>query len=152
MITGILAVEAVIIVGAMLFVGKPAPVSGEVAIDPAQADQDKIVELLVLDDKLPNNRSGLSYVYDTEIWIQVRQRNEMRVKEELERFRNEIKAELVAVWRSAEPRHFQEPMMENLTRKAQTLFDRRFGEDSETGEPVVEKTVIVSGTGFRVDG
>ena len=55
------------------------------------------------------------------------------------------------------PQHFQEPRLENLTRKVYALLNERFGVDknskSEDGQPqpIVTKVVIVMSTGFRVD-
>lgn len=153
MIVAALLVEAAVIVGAMMFLGGgPKKVS---AVQVAHGDEtdagDKIVETQVLDAKLPNNKSGASYIYATEIYAQVRERHEEKVKAEIEQFQNEIKADITAIWRSAEPQYFQEPKLENLTRKVQALLNERFGMDKERNEPVVHKVVIVMSTGFRID-
>jgi flagellar basal body-associated protein FliL len=153
MIMVMLALEAAVIVGAMKFLGGgPKEVS---AVQVAHGEQDdagdKIVETLVLDAKLPNNKAGASYIYATEIYAQVRQRHVDRVAGEIEQFQNEIKADITAIWRSAEPQYFQEPKLENLTRKVQALLNERFGMDKERNEPVVHKVVIVMSTGFRID-
>ena len=148
-----LLVEAGVLVGAMKFLGGgPKEVS---AVQMAKSDEhdvgDKIVETQVLDARLPNNKSGVSYIYATEIYAQVRERDLERVDEEIAQFQNEIKADISAIWRSAEPQYFQEPKLENLTRKVQTLLNERFGNDKERNEPIVHKVVIVMSTGFRID-
>jgi flagellar basal body-associated protein FliL len=153
MVAAMLIVEAAIIVGVMMFLGGgPKKVS---AVQMAHADEshpgDKIVETLVLDAKMPNNKSGVSYIYATEIYVQVRERHLEKVKAEIEQFQNEIKADLTAIWRSAEPQYFQEPKLENLTRKVTAQLNERFGDDKEHNEPVVHKVVIVMSTGFRID-
>ena len=56
-----------------------------------------------------------------------------------------------AIWRTADPQHFKEPRLETLTRKVTALLRDRFGSDDEAGGSIVEKCVIVMGTGFRVD-
>ncbi len=74
-IGGILVTEAVVIIGAMMFLGGPRDV--EAAEAPAVLDapeEEQIVEILVLDAKLPNNKSGVTYLYDTEIYVQVKKR------------------------------------------------------------------------------
>lgn len=152
-IAGMLLVEAAVIVGAMKFLGGgPAKVS---AVQMAHGEEtnvgDKIVETQVLDAKLPNNKSGVSYIYATEIYAQVRERHLEQVEGEIEQFQNEIKADITAIWRSAEPQYFQEPKLENLTRKVQALLNERFGQDKERNEPIVHKVVIVMSTGFRID-
>lgn len=151
-IAGMLLVEAVVIIGAMTVVAGPKPVQAADILPELQPEEEKTIEVLVLDDRLPNSRSGANYLYDTEIWVHVKKKHEEHVSNELDRFRNELKAELMAIWRTADPRQLQEPKMENLTRKVQTLLDSRFGRDSESSEPIIQKTLIVSGLGFRVDG
>ena len=150
---GIVAVEALVIIGAMTLLGGPPEV--EAADLPAvleAPEEERIVEILVLDGKLPNNKSGVTYVYDTEIYVQVKKRYADAVAEELSQFRNEIKSEITAAWRTAEPRHFQEPRLQSLTRRIQTMLSDRFGVDQQRDEPIISKCVIVMGMGFRIDG
>lgn len=149
----VLVLEAVAIVGAFKFFGGGASTVSALD-DPAvsvDTENEKIVETLVLEAKLPNNKSGVSYIYPTEIYLQVKQRHLERVKAEIEQFQNEIKADITAIWRTADPQHFQEPRLENLTRKVYALLDDRFGQDRERSEPIVVKVVIVMGAGFRID-
>jgi flagellar basal body-associated protein FliL len=149
----LLTVEAALIIGAMTFFGADPEVATAQGpdLDPSIAEAEKIVEVLVLDAKLPNAKSGVSYLYSTEIYAQVKQRNAQLVDDTVHQFYNEIKSEISAVWRTAEPHHFQEPKLENLTRKISAMLSERFGIDAETGEPLLEKCIIVMGTGFRVD-
>jgi hypothetical protein len=151
-IAAVVVFEAAIIVGVMLFVGGPSETAASIG-DPAMIveEDEKIVELLVLNGKLPNNRSGVTFLYSTEIYVQVRKKHETPVSDELDRFQNEIKAEIGAIWRTGEPHHFQEPKLENLTRKVYALLHDRFGGDPETEQPIVSKCVIVMDTGFRID-
>jgi hypothetical protein len=149
---GILAVEAVVIIGAMMLLGGPAKVEAvEVPAVLEAPEDEQIVEILVLDGKLPNNKSGATYLYDTEIYVQVKKRYADEVAEELSQFRNEIKSEITAVWRTAEARHFQEPRLESLTRRIQAMLSDRFGVDQQHDEPIISKCVIVMGMGFRID-
>ncbi len=150
---GILVIEAVVIIGAMTLLSGPAQV--EAARVPAALEapeEEQITEILVLDAKLPNNRTGVSYLYDTEIYAQVKKRYAERVTAELEQFRNESRAEITAIGRTAEPGNFQEPKLETLTRRVQTLLADRFGVDRAHDEPIISKCVIVMGMGLRVNG
>jgi hypothetical protein len=148
----ILVVEAAGIIGGMRFFGGPSEAD---AGDPMQMagvpDEDKITEIKIVNTRLPNSKTGVTYLYDTEIYVQVKRKFEARVNEELEQFQNEIRAELTALWRTSEPEHFREPRLETLTRKVYALLSDRFGNDSETGEAIINKCVIVMGPGFRVD-
>ena len=148
----ILVVEAVVIIGAMMFFGGPPEVEAtEIPAVLATPEEEQIIELLVLDAKLPNNKSGVTYLYDTEIYVQVKKRYSDQVLDELQQFRNEIKSELTAIWRTAEMRHFQEPRMESLTRRIHAMLSERFGVDPRRDEPIISKCVIVMGMGFRID-
>ena len=149
---GILVVEAAVIIGAMVLLSGPPEVeASNVKAALHVAEDDKIVEILVLDAKLPNNKTGITYLYDAEIYVQVKKRYEVRVREELSQFRNEIKSQITAIWRTCDPRDFQEPKLQSLTRKVGALLTDRFGVDQQLSEPIMSKCVIVMGTGFRVD-
>ncbi len=152
-IGGVLVMEAVVIIGAMMFLGGPPEVdASEVVAVLTTPEEERIVEILVLDAKLPNNKSGQTYLYDTEIYVQVKKRYSDKVGREFEQFRNEIKSEITAIWRTAEVRHFQEPRLESLTRRIQTMLSDRFGVDRQRDEPIITKCVLVMNMGFRIDG
>ena len=154
----IILVVAILLIEAGAFIGwmmlhKPELVEANRNVPIIEVpDDEKIVELVVIDARLPNNKSGVMYLYDAQVWVQVKNRYAAQVADQLDRFRNEIKAEITAIWRTSDPRHFQEPKLENLTRKINALLDARFGADPQTGETILTKSVIVMQPGFRVDG
>jgi hypothetical protein len=151
-VTVALFVEALlVIVGVAIVRGPRSALATAVDAGPAEADAQRIAEVLVLSARLPNNRSGATYLYETEIYVQVRRKHLPRITVELEQFHNEIRAELAAIWRTSEPQHFREPRLESLTRKTNALLGERFGFDPLTGERLVKKTVVVMGTGYRVE-
>lgn len=153
MVAGVLIAEGALIIAVMMLAGQPAPVQASTPGIPVELPEDeRIEEVLILDDRLSNARTGVTFVYETEVYIQTRKKHHDRVSLELEQFSNEIKSEIGAIWRTAEPHHFQEPKLQSLTRRVYTLLNDRFGADEDSGEPIVEKCVIVMGTGFRVDG
>ena len=145
--------EAALIIGALLLFSGPPEVQGNPNLDPVMVPEDeKVIEQLVVDARFANTKRGLTYIYQTEIYVQVKRRHQHQVSAELEQFRNEIKAQLNTIWRTSDARHFEEPRLENLTRKVYALMNGRFGVDPETGDPIVLKVVIVMGTGMRIDG
>lgn len=151
-IAAILAVEVVAVVLIVRLVAGPASVDAAAIAEKSEVIGDeRIVETMVLHAKLPNARSGITYLYDAEIYVQTQEKHVQRVQRELDQFSNEIRASVSAIWRTAEPHHFQEPNLETLTRNVSTLLSDRLGADAETGEPIVRKCVIVMGTGFRID-
>jgi hypothetical protein len=152
MVAGIVVVEAVAIVGIMSIAGGPDEVRADPDLEAIAVDEgEKICEVLVLDAKLPNNRSGVTYLFDTEIYVQVKQKHADRVTAELDQFQNEIKAEIAAIWRMTDPDQFREAKLQTLTRKVEAWLDERYGRDEATGEAIVSKCVIIMGTGFRID-
>ena len=152
LVGGILIIEAVVILGAIMFFGGPADVEATSSQATAHLPEDeRIVEVLVLDSRLPNSKTGITYLYDVEIYVQVKNRYAVRVSDEFDQFRHEIKSDITAIWRQSDPREFKEPKLQSLTRKIGALLHQRFGVDLEYSEPIVSKCVIVMGTGFRVD-
>lgn len=148
----LVAEAAVLSVAFMLFAGGPKVAeAGIEAPSAAELEANRIIEIEVIDDKLPNSKRGVPYIYDTRIFAQVRNRNAEMLTLELDQFRNEIKAEIAGMWRNSDPRVFGEPRLETLTRKLEAMFRERMGTSPDTGEPIVEKIVIVLGPGFRVD-
>lgn len=149
----LLVVEGAVLGGVFMMMNKPKAAEATeptVHVDP---EEEKLVEVLVLNERLANDRSGLTYVYPTEIYVQVKKKDEESVTEEIERFKNELRADIAALWRTSEPHHLQEPRMESMTRRVETLLRERFDKHGGEGatEPVVQKCVIVSGTGIRVN-
>lgn len=152
MVAALMAVEAIVIIGAIMMVGRPGSVQAKDDLPAVNAEEEKIVEVQVLKDRLLNDRSGANYIHDVEIWAHVKKKHEARVTDELTRFKNEIKSQIMAIWRAAEPRHIAEPRLENLTRKIEVLLHERFGDEGENGERIIQKCVVVAGPGFRIDG
>lgn len=145
--------EAAVILGVLAVFKSPPEVQADSSLNAVELpEEERIVEQLVVDGRLPNAKRGVTYLYDTEVYVQVKRRHQEVVAAELEQFRNEIKAELTAIWRTSSPHHFDEPKLENLTRKVYAMLNERFGADTETNDPIVQKVVIVMGSGMRVDG
>ena len=71
MVALILVVEAAVIIGVMMVAGTPEEIDARLIEDAQISEDEKIVEMLVLDAKLPNNKSGITYIYNTEIFVQV---------------------------------------------------------------------------------
>jgi hypothetical protein len=147
----LLVLEGVVLGGLFMMMNKPKAAEATeptVHVDP---EEEKVVEVLVLNERLANDRSGLTFVYPTEIYVQVKKKDEEWVTEEIERFKNEIRADIAALWRTSEPHHLQEPRMESMTRRVETLLRERFDKKDGETEPILQKCVIVSGTGIRVN-
>jgi len=150
-VASILLVEAAAVVAVMVFIAGPPKVEASMMSQSEVTGDERIVETLVLHAKLPNSRTGVTFLYDTEIYVQTEERFAGQVSRELEQFHNEIRAAISAIWRTAEPHHFQEPNLESLNRNVYALLSKRFGTAIDAEEPIIRKCVIVMGTGFRID-
>jgi len=141
--------------GAVLFFvfakGAPKKVDAAEPVVVANPEDEKLVELLVLDDRLVNDRTGISYLYETEIYVKVRKKDETWVKDEIERSKHSLRAQIGGIWRTAEPTHFQEPLFETLTRRVETVLRERFDHKSTDGKSTVDRCVLVVGTGIRIN-
>ncbi len=146
----VMVIEGAAIIGTMYFTGGPAEAQGG-DIDPAKAQADKPVELLVLEHKFDNRMAGVPYLYDTEVYITTRQANAEQMKQAIENNRAGITVDLGAVFRRAEPAVFQEPTYATLSRQIKAVLDKRFGKD-DTGEPIVQDVLILKCIGYRAEG
>lgn len=143
--TALLVAEAAAIVGLFAFVGRPTTTLADApAID---AESEVIEEIPLFEGRLSNDRAGSVFVFDTEIYVQVRKSEVERIRREIERTRHELRAEIAAIWRSAEPANFQEPRFETLTARLDATLRDRF---NRAGRQGVSKVVVVSGAGIRL--
>ena len=148
-ITAVLEITAAI--GLLYLFGAPGgAVADDLTFD-QPAVEEMMIEIPFLDERLQNRQSGLTRVYDVEIIIQAAAGDATRLREELSRCGHELRAELVYGWRSADPAHLDEPSLATMSRRYEDLLLERFGRSPITGEPLVHRVIIISGTGFPVE-
>ncbi len=150
MVAAILLIEAGTILGTMWLSGGPTEVKGQGIDADLKAEQNELVEVLVVQGKYDNQRTGRTYLYDSEIYATVRRKNEAKFKEELETMKTQISVDVQTIFRRAEPSHFQEPTRATLTRQIKAVLDERFGKDAE-GEPLIESVLIGKCLPYRAD-
>ncbi len=116
------------------------------------ADEERIVEVRVLDERFPNRKSGVTMLYETDLTVQVKKRNSEAVTQIIEENKGRIQMAIGTIWRNAEPRHFEEPYLDTLTRQAQEILEQIIDQDLPEGEETrVEGVLIPTLTGFRSD-
>lgn len=153
LICAVLLAEAAALVGVLdIAIGPSSAQAGDAATVDDVGMGDRVVETLVLDARLENGRTGVTNVFDTEVWVQTCAKHQDQVRREIERIRNELRADIMAIWKSAQPRHLREPELDTVTRRIMASLAIRFGVDEASGEQIIRKCIIVSGTGFRADG
>ena len=127
------------------------------AADPFKLDQsdesERIIEVPVIKGRFPNRKSGRSMLYQTEITVQVKKKNEDKVKQLIEENQARIKMSVGTIWRNAEPRHFNEPYLSTLTRQVRETLEKIIDANLPEGEDSrVEGVLIPTLTGFPSDG
>lgn len=150
LVAGLLAGEAAVVGVAMTMWAGPGEVQAEIVqSDDAQAES--VAEMMIVSDRFPNHQSGKIWLWDTEIQIQVKQKNSEYVSRILEERNAEIKTGVSALWRNAHHRHLTEPNLETMTRQLTEYFNQAFGVDAN-GESRVYKVLIPRCVGMPGDG
>ncbi len=126
--------------------GTPPP------LEVVPAEEVKFVELSVFEDRVSNDASGVTYQYKADIHLKVRKDQEAEFSAEVNDSKNEVREELVGIFRTAEPQHFQEPLHETLRRRIESKLRERFEKmKTKDHKPfVVERVLVVIGSGIRV--
>jgi hypothetical protein len=150
LVAGLLAGEAAVVGVAMTMWAGPGEVQAEIVqTDDAQAES--VAEMMIVSDRFPNHQSGKIWLWDTEIQIQVKQKNSEYVSRILEERNAETKTGVSALWRNAHHRHLTEPNLETMTRQLTEYFNQVFGVDAN-GESRVYKVLIPRCVGMPGDG
>lgn len=149
MVIALMVVEALVI-GAAAYFTRPPEIVADNFVEATDAEEDRIIEVLVIDDRLPNRKQGIVYLYQTQIMVQVRIKHQEDVEALITENQGQIKTRLSAIWRQAEPRYFDEPMLSTLTRQAEDALSEIFGKDPETEQPIVCGVLIPTLTGYRL--
>ena len=147
---GLLIGEAVLLLGGYHYVAGPQSVSADSDQEIVDAPEQRITELQLINERLTNNRMGAVYVYPVEIYVQVNEPDSVWWNELTDQYQNEIRAEIAALWRSADQLVLDDPKLEVMTRRVQTLLRTRFEGEANPEVPRICKVVIVPSTGFRI--
>lgn len=146
-----LLLEGAAIVGAFMFAGGPSKVQADPAAQDAAAFAEQPVEELVIEDKFQNTRTGRTYLYDTQVYIVIKRKNQTQTQALLKEKTAQISSDITTIFRRAEPAHLLEPSLATLSRQIKAALDNRLGRDTDTGESVVQEVLITKCTQFRAD-
>ncbi len=145
-----LLIEGIAISAVFIFAKGPEPIKADATISEELVDQEKEVEVLVIQDKFQNTRTGRSYLYDTEIYVIVRKKHMERVEINIESMKAQLNTEVATIFRRAEPSYLMEPDLATLTRQVSAVLTEKLGVDTE-GEPYVLGTLIEKCLRIRAD-
>ncbi len=150
----ILAVAILMVVeaaGIYFFVGKTGPKPVEAAVEGKdETNHDSVVEVPLIEDKFQNMQTGRVWVWDTEVVLKVRSKNEEYVTKQLEDRAAEVKEGISLIFRRAQHAQLKEPGLETINRQIASFTAQLLGKDGE-GKDRLERVVIPKCKGFPAD-
>ena len=149
-VAAVLLLEAAVIVGLFMFSGGPSEVQAEPGVADLVAQGEEPAEVLILSGKFQNTKSGRSYMYDTEIYVVVKQKHLEYMEEKKEQMQASITRDITTIFRRAEPTHLREQDLATLTRQVKAALEERWGQD-ENDEPYVQEVLITKCMEFASD-
>lgn len=145
-----LLIEAVAIVAVFMIAKGPEPIRADAGLSEELASAEKQVEVLVIAEKFQNTRTGRSYLYDTEVYVIIRNKHMDKVDETIQGMQAQLSTEIATIFRRAEPTYMMEPDLATLSRQIGAVLVQKLGTDSE-GEPYVMGTLIKKCIRIRAD-
>lgn len=145
-----LFIEGAAISAVFMLAKGPEPIHADAGLAEDLADQEKQVEVLVISEKFQNTRSGRSYLYDTEIYVLIRNKYVDDVDANIQGMQAQLSTEIATIFRRAEPSYLMEPNLATLTRQVGSVLVEKIGTDSDS-EPYVQGTLIKKCIRIRAD-
>ncbi|MFG0251556.1 MAG: hypothetical protein ACF8NJ_01630 [Phycisphaerales bacterium JB038] len=150
LVAALLLIEGAGIFAVMKFMGGPSPVQGVEMNLEAEAELNRLVEVLVIQEKLPNQSTGRIWLYDTEIYISVKAKHQDEVQKLLTDRAAEVRTSVRGIWAKAHHEDFKEPQLQKLTTQAHDYLSKLV-DGGQTEEPRIAKVLIARCNGFRAD-
>jgi flagellar basal body-associated protein FliL len=149
LVAGIMFVEAV---GVFLLVGMISrPQTAAAEIQGADGSKElQSTEIVLTEDKFQNLQSGRVWIWDMQIVLKVRQRNQGHIEHELEKRSAEIREGVAQIIRRAQHSHLREPDLVTVNRQLTAYLDKAFGADAE-GRSRIERVLIPRCKGFQIE-
>jgi flagellar basal body-associated protein FliL len=140
-VAAVMVLEAAGAVAFIMFSGSGAASAGAQIEGEQLAEQEKTVEITLVEERFQNLASGRAWTWNISIALQVKKKHEERVKGELERRKAEITEGVSLLIRRSAHSHLTEPGLETLHRQVAAFIEQTFGLTPE-GEPLVERVII----------
>lgn len=112
-------------------------------------NQDTPVEVQLITGTYTNMSTNQNWMWEIDIYLKVKRRNEELVNKTLERRKAEIAEGVGLIIRKAQHAHLKEPELLTIQRQLGALVEDIFGTDPD-GEPRVERVIIAKCTGLPV--
>ncbi len=145
-----LVIEGVAISAVFILAKGPEPIQADATVSDEMAEAEKEVEVLVIQEKFQNTRTGRSYLYDTEIYVMVRNKHMEMIDQQIQGMQAQLSTEVATIFRRAEPSYMMEPDLATLTRQVSAVLDAKLGV-AEDGSPYVLGTFMKKCIRIRAD-
>ncbi|MDX2118108.1 MAG: hypothetical protein SFY96_08005 [Planctomycetota bacterium] len=147
----LMVVEGVAVFGVMSMLGhKPVEAEAKHIEGEAEADEERLVEVPLTEDKFQNMQTGKAWIWDASIFFQVKKKHQDDVVKQLGERVAEVKEGIARVFRRARHNELQEPGLETLTRQLTAFLNETLGPTAE-GQPKVVRVLIPKCRGFKAD-
>ena len=178
MTLALLVAEAGLIGGGFMMFAEPARTEAS-ATDfeaPASVLEPELAEVLIFDDHLFNDASGIGFMYSTRIYLEIDQRDKAWLEIEAQGAPGKIEAALMSIWKSASRRDLESDELGAIEARVaralvgEGLFDRRpasvvfvddggqlgRSEDASTAielpdGPIIHDVIVVMELGRRIN-
>jgi flagellar basal body-associated protein FliL len=114
------------------------------------AELQQLIEIDVADDKFQNMQTGRAWIWDIQIVLKVKVKNEAFVTGELEKRSAEIREGIAQIMRRAQHAHLREPELTTLNRQLTAYFDKVFGPDPD-GHSRLERVLLPKCKGYQME-
>lgn len=135
-VLAMLVVEAGVLIGALSMFGGPSKAAADDGVVEPSPDE-LLVEIPVVHEKFNNSATGRVWLWDTEVLVQVREKDQAGIEDVLARRQAEIRTGISALVASAQHGYFTEPGRQTLTRQLTDYLREVFKQRGETESRVV---------------
>ncbi|MFG0282902.1 MAG: hypothetical protein ACF8R7_00630 [Phycisphaerales bacterium JB039] len=145
-VAAIMLVEGAGVYTFMRMTGRTPEVASAELID-EDNDQEALVEIQLLSGQYPNLSTNQLWLWEIDIYLKVRRKNEELVNKILERRKAEIAEGVGLIIRKAQHTHLKEPELLTIQRQLRALVTEIFGTDPDGAERV-ERVIIAQCKGI----
>jgi flagellar basal body-associated protein FliL len=115
-----------------------------------QADLAQSVEIELIDEKFQNMQTGRVWIWDTQIVLKARKKNQEFIETELENRNAEIMEGVAQIMRRAQHSHLREAELTTINRQLTAYLDKCLGPDAD-GHTRIERVLIPKCRGYQVE-
>jgi flagellar basal body-associated protein FliL len=149
LVAGLMIAEAIGVVLLVGMIGRPQTAAAEIqGLD--QREELQSTEITLVEDKFQNLQSGRVWIWDMQIVLKVKKRNQHHIEAELEKRSAEIREGVAHIVRRAQHSHLREPDLITVNRQLTAYLEKAFGTDAE-GRSRIERVLIPRCKGFQIE-